>query len=80
MLLHQCCPARFIHSHTLFSCTVLHHHHRHHHAAAFLYLSSLGLGTYLGLQDEATDEAVLAAILYSASRGWNVIDTGRRAC
>jgi hypothetical protein len=41
-----------------------------------LKLSSLGLGTYLGAVDDATDEQVLAAVLYSTTRGWNVIDTG----
>lgn len=40
-----------------------------------LKLSSLGLGTYLGAADDATDEQVLSAVLYSATRGWNVIDT-----
>jgi hypothetical protein len=34
------------------------------------------MGTYLGPEDEGTDEAVLRAILYSTYRGWNVIDTG----
>lgn len=46
------------------------------HTANYLYLSSLGTGTYLGNADDMTDEQVLSAILYSASRGWNVIDTG----
>jgi aryl-alcohol dehydrogenase-like predicted oxidoreductase len=41
-----------------------------------LKLSSLGLGTYLGAVDDATDEQVLAAVLYSTTRGWNIIDTG----
>jgi hypothetical protein len=45
-------------------------------AAMILKLSSLGLGTYLGAVDDATDEQVLAAVLYSTTRGWNVIDTG----
>lgn len=43
---------------------------------SYLYLSSLGMGTYLGNADAMTDEQVLTAILYSATRGWNVIDTG----
>jgi hypothetical protein len=46
-------------------------------AVAYLYLSSLGTGTYLGNANDMTDEQVLMAILYSATRGWNVIDTGR---
>jgi aryl-alcohol dehydrogenase-like predicted oxidoreductase len=49
------------------------------HAGMTLKLSSLGLGTYLGAADDATDEQVLAAVLYSATRGWNVIDTGALA-
>lgn len=47
-------------------------------AVSYLYLSSLGTGTYLGNADDLTDEQVLMAILYSATRGWNVIDTGAR--
>eukprot|EP00879_Flechtneria_rotunda_P016525 GHRR01017294.1.p1 GENE.GHRR01017294.1~~GHRR01017294.1.p1 ORF type:complete len:503 (+),score=147.23 GHRR01017294.1:667-2175(+) len=42
---------------------------------SLLQLSSLGLGTYLGAVDDATDEQVLAALMYSVARGWNVIDT-----
>ncbi|CAD7696553.1 unnamed protein product [Ostreobium quekettii] len=41
----------------------------------WLMLSSLGVGTYLGAEDEQTDKDVTAAILQSLSRGWNVIDT-----
>jgi hypothetical protein len=41
-----------------------------------LLLSSLGVGTYLGADDEGTDEAQLCALLYSVTHGWNVIDTG----
>ena len=44
-----------------------------------LTLSSLGMGTYLGAIDDATDEQVLSALLYSVTRGWNVIDTGASA-
>lgn len=44
--------------------------------ASYLYLSSLGTGTYLGAPDDMTDEQVLSSILYAATRGWNVIDTG----
>ncbi|KAL6755522.1 hypothetical protein V8C86DRAFT_2676453 [Haematococcus lacustris] len=40
-----------------------------------LALSGLGVGTYLGEGDEATDEASVAALLYSVTHGWNVIDT-----
>lgn len=46
------------------------------HAATYLYLSSLGTGTYLGAVDDLADEQVMSAIMYSATRGWNVIDTG----
>jgi hypothetical protein len=49
-------------------------------AATFLYLSSLGMGTYLGALDDATDERMLSALLYSATRGWNIIDTGGCCC
>ncbi|KAJ9521686.1 hypothetical protein QJQ45_015390, partial [Haematococcus lacustris] len=42
-----------------------------------LALSGLGVGTYLGEGDEATDEASVAALLYSVTHGWNVIDTGK---
>lgn len=34
----------------------------------------------MGDEDAATDEAQLAAILYSVMRGWNVLDTGARLC
>lgn len=44
-----------------------------------LLLSSLGMGTYLGGEDDATDEAQLSALLYSISHGVNVVDTGTRA-
>ncbi|PSC72677.1 Aldo keto reductase [Micractinium conductrix] len=41
-----------------------------------LTLSSLGLGTYLGGDDAATDEAVTAAVIQTvAQHRWNVIDT-----
>lgn len=46
-------------------------------AASYLYLSSLGTGTYLGNADDSTDEQVLTALLYAVTRGWNVLDTGR---
>ena len=41
----------------------------------WLFLSSLGTGTYLGAADKETDEAVAAAIVLAVHRGWNVIDT-----
>eukprot|EP00798_Chlamydomonas_sp_ICE-L_P031592 gene31592-6786_t len=40
-----------------------------------LYISSLGIGTYLGPEDCKTDELVTTAVMYSVSHGWNVIDT-----
>jgi aryl-alcohol dehydrogenase-like predicted oxidoreductase len=50
------------------------------HPSAFsetngLFLSSLGLGTYLGEPDEATDEAYLASIKAALEAGCNVLDT-----
>ncbi|GFH12788.1 ShKT domain-containing protein, partial [Haematococcus lacustris] len=36
-----------------------------------LSLSGLGVGTYLGEGDEATDEGSVAALLYSVTHGWN---------
>lgn len=38
-------------------------------------VSSLGTGTYLGDANPATDEAVVTAIIYAATHGWNIIDT-----
>jgi hypothetical protein len=38
-------------------------------------LSSLGVGTYLGRPDDATDAAVSAAVRASIDAGWNVIDS-----
>ena len=40
-----------------------------------LWLSSIGIGTYLGDPDEATDERYTQAVLQSVSTGVNVIDT-----
>lgn len=40
-----------------------------------LTLSSLGVGTYLGDPDDATDENVENAVVRSVAEGWNVIDT-----
>ena len=41
----------------------------------WLYLSSLGVGTYLGTTSLEDDTAATAAIVQSAIHGWNVIDT-----
>lgn len=40
----------------------------------------MGMGTYLGETDTQTDEAVVDAVLYSVTHGWNVIDTGAGYC
>lgn len=40
-----------------------------------LTLSTLGIGTYLGDPDDATDENVENAVVRSVAEGWNVIDT-----
>jgi aryl-alcohol dehydrogenase-like predicted oxidoreductase len=40
-----------------------------------LYLSSLGMGTYLGGYDKTTDELVTQAVVNSVEGGINVIDT-----
>lgn len=40
-----------------------------------LWLSSVGLGTYLGGADEATDEAYVEAVLEALRQGCNVFDT-----
>ncbi len=42
---------------------------------ARLQLSSIGIGTYLGAVDDATDERYEAAIVEAVRRGINVIDT-----
>jgi aryl-alcohol dehydrogenase-like predicted oxidoreductase len=42
---------------------------------AGLMLSSLGLGTYLGNSDDATDAAVMQAAAFSIAGGLNVLDT-----
>ena len=39
-----------------------------------LWLSSVGLGTYLGEADEATDEAYVESVLEALQRGCNVFD------
>jgi len=40
-----------------------------------LHISGMGMGTYLGEPDALTDEAVIAALLYTVTHGWNVVDT-----
>jgi aryl-alcohol dehydrogenase-like predicted oxidoreductase len=40
-----------------------------------LILSSIGIGTYLGEADEATDEAYSGAVVAAVEGGFNVIDT-----
>lgn len=40
-----------------------------------LWLSSIGIGTYLGDADERTDQAYTAAVVRAVERGANVIDT-----
>jgi aryl-alcohol dehydrogenase-like predicted oxidoreductase len=47
----------------------------HFREAHGLWLSSIGLGTYLGSWDDATDRAYEAAIERAIERGCNVIDT-----
>ncbi len=47
----------------------------HFRAAQGLWLSSLGLGTYLGQPDAATDAAYQAAVKRALALGCNVIDT-----
>ena len=40
-----------------------------------LTLSSLGIGTYLGPEDEATDRAYQATVRRALELGWNVVDS-----
>ena len=40
-----------------------------------LWLSSIGLGTYLGEPDDATDEAYVDAIVTALRSGINLLDT-----
>lgn len=47
----------------------------HFRLAQGLWLSSIGLGTYLGHWDDATDRSYQAAIQRALERGCNVIDT-----
>ena len=41
----------------------------------WLYLSSLGVGTYLGTSSREDDLAATAAVVQSVAHGWNVIDS-----
>ncbi len=50
-------------------------HFRKPAAAGGRYLSSLGIGTYLGTDDDATDAGYAAAVLGALQGGINVIDT-----
>jgi aryl-alcohol dehydrogenase-like predicted oxidoreductase len=47
----------------------------HFRQAGDLWLSSVGLGTYLGHHDEATDDLYRRAVVRAAQNGCNVIDT-----
>src|SRR5712671_1673465 len=47
----------------------------HFHEAQGLMMSSIGLGTYLGEPDAATDEAYRATVVRAVELGVNVIDT-----
>jgi aryl-alcohol dehydrogenase-like predicted oxidoreductase len=49
--------------------------HFREHASTGLTLSSLGIGTYLGEPDAATDVAYTAAVVAAVEGGVNVIDT-----
>src|SRR5580693_6451990 len=42
---------------------------------AGLVLSSIGIGTYLGEADQATDEAYVDAVVASVEGGFNVVDS-----
>ena len=62
--------ARYI---TRFANRLPHDHFRGFHGG--LRVSSLGIGTYLGREDDATDQAYEKAVLRTLERGMNVIDT-----
>src|SRR6266849_5713721 len=47
----------------------------HFHQQQQLWLSSIGIGTYLGDADERTDQAYTAAVMRAVELGANVIDT-----
>src|SRR5215831_14579968 len=55
--------------------------HPEYQAAAFyrtifgLSISSLGIGTYLGAEDDASDRAYTAALVAAADGGINLFDT-----
>lgn len=55
-----------------FSERAAHGHFRHQHE---LSLSSIGIGTYLGDADKATDENYESAVVRAAQKGVNVIDS-----
>jgi len=48
---------------------------RHFRKAQSLFLSSLGIGTYLGNPDEATDKRYANAVVRTVQLGMNVIDS-----
>jgi aryl-alcohol dehydrogenase-like predicted oxidoreductase len=48
---------------------------RHFRSWRGLTLSSLGIGTYLGAEDEATDRAYQTAVRRALELGWNVVDS-----
>lgn len=50
-------------------------HSTHFHRLGDLYVSTIGLGTYLGNSDSATDRRYLQAIRRAVELGCNVIDT-----
>lgn len=50
-------------------------HQNHFREFEDLYLSSIGMGTYLGKPNKRTDEMVIDAALESINKGTNVIDT-----
>jgi aryl-alcohol dehydrogenase-like predicted oxidoreductase len=49
--------------------------HFRQQAHSGLILSSIGIGTYLGEADEATDEAYSGAVVAAVKGGFNVVDT-----
>ena len=48
---------------------------KHFRSAQGLWLSSIGLGTYLGRNDETTDDLYRRAVVRSVEMGCNVLDT-----
>lgn len=55
-----------------FSATVAEGHFRRHHG---LWLSSVGLGTYLGDEDAGTDQQYREAVIRAVELGCNVLDS-----